>query len=218
VAVQIDWPEGVSTALRGAPLADEDGCDVDAIERKDRAAQMRQIRRVVTGTDREGRSCVVFDSAAPKVNRHVSASMTDVWVYGQNPAPLGGPVEDGDPPFQFEPPHHGGHLRFVQSIGRAPDYNAARDPLVKPRHDTVRSPSGASYRGGENAFSSPYHKSDTVDYGIVIEGERVLRLDEGDFPMRPHDVVVQLGNWHGWTNPTADSLMAFVMMGWEIVD
>jgi len=24
---------------------------------------------------------------------------------------------------------------------------------------------------------------------------------------------VQLGNWHGWTNPRVGSLMAFVMMG-----
>jgi len=31
--------------------------------------------------------------------------------------------------------------------------------------------------------------------------------------MKPGDVVVQLGNWHGWTNPRAGSLMAFVMMG-----
>jgi hypothetical protein len=31
--------------------------------------------------------------------------------------------------------------------------------------------------------------------------------------MRAGDVVVQLGNWHGWTNLTSPSLMAFVMMG-----
>jgi uncharacterized cupin superfamily protein len=52
-----------------------------------------------------------------------------------------------------------------------------------------------------------------VDYGIVLEGERVLRLDDGEHVMRPGDVVVQLGNWHGWTNPRVGSLMAFVMMG-----
>ena len=27
------------------------------------------------------------------------------------------------------------------------------------------------------------------------------------------DVVVQLGNWHGWTNPREGSLMAFIMIG-----
>jgi len=27
---------------------------------------------------------------------------------------------------------------------------------------------------------------------------------------------VQLGNWHGWTNPRSGSLMAFIMMGAEL--
>ena len=57
------------------------------------------------------------------------------------------------------------------------------------------------------------HKSATVDYGIVLEGERTLLLDRGNITMRAGDVVVQLGNWHGWTNPRTGSLMAFVMMG-----
>ena len=68
-------------------------------------------------------------------------------------------------------------------------------------------------RGGQNAFSSPIHKSETVDYGILLAGERVLVLDNGELVMNPGDVVVQLGNWHGWTNPRSGSLMAFVMMG-----
>jgi hypothetical protein len=57
------------------------------------------------------------------------------------------------------------------------------------------------------------HKSETVDYGILLAGERVLLLDRGEKVMKPGDVVVQLGNWHGWTNPREGSLMAFVMMG-----
>src|ERR671939_412026 len=71
---------------------------------------------------------------------------------------------------------------------------------------------------GANAFSSPVHKSETVDYGILLEGERVLVLDSGEYVMKPGDVVVQLGNWHGWTNPREGSLMAFVMMGAKFAD
>jgi hypothetical protein len=57
------------------------------------------------------------------------------------------------------------------------------------------------------------HKSATVDYGILLEGERTLLLDRGNVTMQSGDVVVQLGNWHGWTNLRRGSLMAFVMMG-----
>jgi uncharacterized cupin superfamily protein len=57
------------------------------------------------------------------------------------------------------------------------------------------------------------HKSETVDYGILLEGERVLLLDDSEHVMNPGDVVVQLGNWHGWCNPREGSLIAFIMMG-----
>ena len=82
-----------------------------------------------------------------------------------------------------------------------------------PLHAPRQRPDGVWDKGGHNAFSSPVHKSQTVDYGIVLSGERVLVLDAGEIVMTPGDVVVQLGNWHGWTNPRAGSLMAFVMMG-----
>jgi hypothetical protein len=43
--------------------------------------------------------------------------------------------------------------------------------------------------------------------------KRTLLLDRGNVVLKPGDVVVQLGNWHGWTNVNGGSLMAFVMMG-----
>lgn len=57
------------------------------------------------------------------------------------------------------------------------------------------------------------HKSVTLDYGIVLQGERTLLLDRGNVVIKAGDVVVQLGNWHGWANVNGGSLMAFVMMG-----
>jgi len=180
------------------------------------AGALKPIRRVVTGNDERGRSRVLFDSAAPNVNpRAVSpgAGMTDVWVFPTCPAVISGERDDGKLPFNFEPPEHGGHLRIVQSMGRTTGYDPAKDTSAVPVHAPKQRPGGTWDRGGQNAFSSPIHKSATVDYGIVLEGERVLRLDDGEYVMKPGDVVVQLGNWHGWTNPRAGSLMAFVMMG-----
>ena len=177
--------------------------------------QARPIRRVVTGTDDQDRSCVLYDGPAPNVNTHVSARMTDLWVYHQVPAPISGTRDDGNLPFSFEPPHQGGHLRVVESMGRPANYDPSTDAQRKERHETVRAANGTLYRGGQNAYSSPYHKSTTVDYGILLDGQRTLLLDDGAYPLQKGDVVVQLGNWHGWTNPDSGSLMAFVMMGAE---
>src|SRR5947208_4587288 len=81
--------------------------------------KLRPIRRVVTGNDGQGRSRVLFDSAAPNVNPgavSASAGMTDIWVFHSCPALISGERDDGKLPFHFEPPEKGGHLRIVQSV------------------------------------------------------------------------------------------------------
>jgi hypothetical protein len=180
------------------------------------ANEIKPVRRVVTGNDAQGRSKVLYDSAAPNVNPGAirpGTCMTDIWVYESSPAPTSGARDDGRLPFSFEPPHDGGHLRIVQSPAKPEGYDPAKDETAIPLHEPRRRPGGTWDRGGANAFSSPVHKSGTVDYGILLEGERVLLLDRSEHVMKPGDVVVQLGNWHGWANPSAGSLMAFVMMG-----
>ena len=57
------------------------------------------------------------------------------------------------------------------------------------------------------------HKSETLDYGILLSGERVLITDDGERPLAVGDVVIQIGSWHAWSNPRQASQMAFVMMG-----
>ena len=179
-------------------------------------SEPRPIRCVVTGNDEYGRSGVLFDSAAPNVNPGAisrGTCMTDVWVYQTAPAVISGARDDGNLPFHFEPPAAGGHLRIVQSNVKPADYDAANDPAFKPLGPTRLRPDGVWDRGGQNWFSSPVHKSATVDYGILLKGERTLLLDRGNVTMKAGDVVVQLGNWHGWTNVNERSLMVFVMMG-----
>jgi hypothetical protein len=179
--------------------------------------KLKPIRRVVTGNDDAGRSGVLYDSAAPNVNPGAVTrgnGMTDIWVFDRCPARIGGTRDDGNLPFRFDPPAAGGHLRIVQSAVRPADYDPAKDTsAVAPHPPKKRSGSHTWDRGGQNAFSSPIHRSATVDYGIMLEGQRTLRLDDGEHKLFPGDVVIQFSNWHGWTNPEEPSLMAFVMMG-----
>jgi hypothetical protein len=59
------------------------------------------------------------------------------------------------------------------------------------------------------------HTTDTVDYGIVLEGEVYLELDDGkQVHLRAHDVVVQNGTRHAWRNKSDKPVkMAFVLVG-----
>jgi len=180
------------------------------------ADEQKPIRRVVTGNDAQGRSCVLFDSAAPNVNPGAISKgtcMTDIWVYQSLPAPITGARDDGNLPFHFEPPHTGGHLRIVQSAAKPKDYDATKDPAIKPPHPPNKTEGGTWERGGQNLYTTRTHKSETLDYGILLNGERILLTDGGQRVLKPGDVVIQIGSWHAWANPNQGSEMAFVMMG-----
>ena len=45
---------------------------------------------------------------------------------------------------------------------------------------------------------SPMHRTHTVDYAVLLEGECELVLDEGSVHLRAGDLVVQRGTNHAW--------------------
>lgn len=51
--------------------------------------------------------------------------------------------------------------------------------------------------------ASPFHRSNSIDYGIVMSGRVVLEVDDGAVTeLGPGDVVVQRGAVHLWRNPS----------------
>ena len=44
------------------------------------------------------------------------------------------------------------------------------------------------------------HRTESVDYGVVISGEMTLILDKGETLLREGDVVIQRGTNHAWAN------------------
>ena len=44
------------------------------------------------------------------------------------------------------------------------------------------------------------HRTESVDYGIVIEGEMTLVLDDSEVLLTPGSVVIQRGTNHAWAN------------------
>jgi quercetin dioxygenase-like cupin family protein len=180
------------------------------------AEGIKPIRRVVTGTDDRGRSRVLYDGPAPRVKASAfkkGTGMTDIWMYESSPAPLGGERDDGDLPFHFEPPENGGRLRIVQSDSRPAVYDPSRDEYITPEHPPRKTEGGTWERGRQNLYTTRIHKSETLDYGILLTGERILVTDAGEHLLKPGDVCIQIGSWHAWSETAAGSQMAFVMMG-----
>ena len=62
---------------------------------------------------------------------------------------------------------------------------------------------------------SPMHRTNSVDYGIVLSGEIELELENGIRTIAgPHSVIIQRGTNHKWRNPSASDYarVAFVLI------
>jgi hypothetical protein len=59
------------------------------------------------------------------------------------------------------------------------------------------------------------HTTDTVDYGIVLDGEVWLEVDDGNqVHLKAHDIVIQNGTRHAWRNKSdKPAKIAFVLIG-----
>lgn len=144
------------------------------------------IRRVVTGHDENGRSVVLSDGPPPQHHpmsgREVGADFIEVW-NSPRAVPELASVEASEPnerPFTIMPPS--GHLMRIIRIYPAKDGG----------HRTVM------------------HRTRTLDYAVVIEGEIVLILDDSEVVLKKGDVSVQRGTDHAWENRTdKETLIAF---------
>jgi len=155
----------------------------------------RPVRRVVTGHRADGRSTVLMDSAAPNVKqRKAGNASTLLWVTDESPAGASGSAdaaarEIGVPPpergsiFRIAefPPGGGADLRDNEALLR--DFGIDREVARghPPRHPAI-------------------HRTRTIDYIVVLEGEIDLLLDDGEVRLTAGDVVVQRGTNHAWLN------------------
>ncbi|MCY1310380.1 hypothetical protein D9M70_605620 [compost metagenome] len=59
------------------------------------------------------------------------------------------------------------------------------------------------------------HRTPTIDYGVLLEGELWLELDNGEERLvHPGDVVIQNGTRHAWRNKSSNPAKAiFFMIG-----
>ena len=61
------------------------------------------------------------------------------------------------------------------------------------------------------------HKTETVDYIILLKGDVTLILDEEEIDIKPFDVVVQRGTNHAWVNNgTEPALLIAVLIDSDI--
>jgi mannose-6-phosphate isomerase-like protein (cupin superfamily) len=172
------------------------------------------IHRIVTGHDENGKAIVSSQGRLPTVVEIAGVPgmvFHEVWTTSGSPAAIDNGSDPTLQPLRLLPPKSGTRVRFVDFPPET------RDVLVRGREKA------------EDAFAeigdvaalmakadSPHplmHRTETVDYGIVIEGEITLVLDNSEVLLRPGSVVVQRGTNHAWANRSGRPCrMVFVLV------
>lgn len=147
-----------------------------------------EVRRIVTGHDAEGKAVVESDerlAAVPRLNRpHIAGC--EIWSTDCMPAD-----------------------NSEQAAA------AQRAGFVK-RYNYVGTGQGTVIRVTEFAPGAPkfMHRTETVDYAILLSGECDLEFDSGEVVhMKAGDIVVQRGTMHAWVNNgAAPAVFAFILI------
>jgi mannose-6-phosphate isomerase-like protein (cupin superfamily) len=138
---------------------------------------------------------VLIDGTAPNVKqRQAGNASTLLWVTEESPADVSGAIDRAAREIGVPPPRRGSIFRlaeFPPGIGGDVRDNEAvlRDFGIGP--DVAR---------GQPPRHPAIHRTRSIDYVVVLEGEIHLLLDEGEVRLQAGDVVVQQATNHAWIN------------------
>ncbi len=183
--------------------------------------QQKTIRRIVTGHDADGKAVIIAD--APTVLTQLvggpgGPTFFEIWRTMETPVLIHPQPEDIDEErLALPPPKHGTRLRVIE-------FPPEGEEIRKLTHADA----AAKFRsmGDEHASTSTagaqhplMHRTETLDYGIVLEGEITMVLDQTETTIKTGDVVIQCGTNHAWANRSGNICrMVFILIDGQFTD
>ena len=183
--------------------------------------QQKTVRRIVTGHNADGKAIIVSDASPGQtymIGGPNGARFHEVWNTRQSPAlidPVSGELEETS--LVLGPPKNGTRIRVIDF---PPEGEEIRN-LTKEEAGTHFKAMGgeAASKAGQDAPHPLMHRTATIDYGIVLEGEITLILDQGEVTIKAGDIIVQRGTNHAWANRSGKPCrMAFILIDGEFTD
>ncbi len=171
----------------------------------------KAVRRIVTGHDASGKAIVLMDGPAPNqvVRGATGLVATLLWATDESPADISHSKDRADRVTPVGPPPRGSILRVV-------DFPPSGD-TSGVRHEDVLKEMGVSHGGHGKPARHPFmHRTRSIDYALILEGEIDMLLDDSDVHMKAGDIMVQQGTNHAWVNNSkAVCRIAFVLIDGE---
>jgi quercetin dioxygenase-like cupin family protein len=160
------------------------------------------IRRVVTGHDKGGKAIVISDGLTPTLKTNPlrpGHRSTDVWKTNAAPAPI--TKNEPDPtlgPRTIHPAPQGTVIRIAEIAPESEDIRNLTPEQAREVFKAAGNENASTFgRGGRHPMM---HRTETIDYAVILEGELTLLLDDEDVQLKTGDVVIQRGTNHAWSN------------------
>lgn len=183
--------------------------------------QEQTFRRIVTGHDANGQAIIVSD--APPVHTQLvggpgGPTFFEVWHTLDTPALIHTQPDDVDEQqLMLPPPKNGTRIRVIAFPPEGEAIRALTQTGAAAKFEAMGDAKASTSK--EGAPHPLMHKTETIDYGIVLEGEITLVLDKEETTIKAGDIVVQSGTNHAWANRSGNVCrMAFVLIDGQYTD
>ena len=138
----------------------------------------------------------------------------EVWSTERSPAQIDNGADPSIGPVKLPPPRRGTRIRFVDIPPDTEDFLREGANAMKEAFSAIGDVHASTVKPG-----SPHplmHRTETIDYGIVIAGEITLVLDTAETLLKEGDVVIQRGTNHAWANRSGKPCrMLFILVDGE---
>jgi mannose-6-phosphate isomerase-like protein (cupin superfamily) len=154
--------------------------------------ELRSTRRIVTGHDAQSKAVVLFDDRVTAKQRGANG-VTLFWVTSEFPVDAAGAADRAQTPVGVPPPKNGTVFRVVDFAPASP--HAAPVDRIEILRAMGIDPATQGYPRHANT-----HRTRTIDYAIVLDGEIDMLLDDTEIHVKAGDVLVQQATNHAWVN------------------
>jgi len=168
---------------------------------------VRQIRRIVTTDDTNGKSRVLVDGIAS----HTITVLTEMWITDSKPPSHNDGVDHAKRSDRLEPPPSGTLFRYFEIAPESEMAHLTDEEKRKASAEWFAAMNGAHLQPDTSRHPA-MHRSHTTDYIILLSGEITLVLDKEERTLKPFDCVIQRGTNHAWVNRGAEPALLMAVL------
>ena len=167
------------------------------------------MRRIITGHNQNGKSIITLDGPPARSIGEDVGGLFELWNTDGSDITSTDQIDRADEDIILSPSSGGTKFRYFQ-INPLPE--GVPEEMMQEIAADAFEKIGAAHHRVDTSKHPAMHKTETIDYIILLKGDVTLILDEEEVDLRPFDVVVQRGTNHAWVNNGSEPALLIAVL------